>query len=303
MKGDEKFFVIGAQKCATSWLYYCLREHPQLHLPPVKKEKVYLGGALHRKYGTEWYRQHVGTPENGQVVGDVSVDYIFDPRSPAVVEEYASSAKIVALLRDPVDRAVSAYFWNLRRGNVSESSLSKGLSRAIGEWERRGPNHTYDPDAHYYNIIARGLYAKQLKRYVDRFGERSVHLLYYEDVKVRPAETLRRVFRALGVDTGVEPSSLSRRPKQNSYFHPLLQLEQALPNNPLFGKISDVANQALCTLGVGRKKPSLSSEVEAKLRSLFEPQDKRLANLSQQLPRSNVLTPGTPTPSWIDVHT
>ncbi|WP_251923621.1 sulfotransferase domain-containing protein [Salinibacter ruber] len=296
------FIVVGAQKCATSWLYYCLRDHPEIHLPSNKREDVYLGSDLHRKYGTDWYFNQIGEPNDGVRVGDISVDYLFDPRSPKAISEEIPDTRIIASLRDPIDRAVSAYYWNLRRGYVSELDVDKGLSRAIGEWERRGPEQSYDPNSHYFNIIARGLYAKQLERYVDRIGTRSVYLLYYEDVKERPKQTLRQAFRALRVDPDFEPSSLSRRPKQNSYFRPLLRLERRLPNNSLFGKMTDVANQVLCMLGMGREKPSLSSNLEAELYSLYESQDTRLTELSKHLPRSNVLTPGTPTPPWIEVH-
>lgn len=302
MSDGEKFFVIGAQKCATSWLYYCLREHHEIHLPSVKKEKIYLGGKLYRRHGITWYREHVGVPDNGQAIGDVSVDYLFDPRSPSVVKEYAPDAKIIALLRDPVDRAVSAYFWNLRLGNVGELDVNEGLSRAIREWNRCGPGQVYKSNAHYYNIIARGLYAKQLERYVIRFGVPSVYLLYYDDIRKRPEETLRSVFRILEVDTTVQPSSLSRRPKKNSYFRPLLRLERSLPNNGLLGKITDLANQALCAIGLGHQKPALAPELEDELRSLFAEQDNQLAELSKRLPRSNVLTPGSPVPPWIDAQ-
>jgi len=296
------FLVIGAQKCATSWLYCCLREHLQLHLPPVKEEKVYLGGALYHRYGIEWYREQMGNSDNAQAVGDVSVDYLLDRRSPPVIVKYAPDAKFIAVLRDPVERAVSAYFWNLRRGNVLELDVDRGLSRAIDEWRRHGPDQTYNPDAHYYNIIARGLYARQLDRYIDRFGSQSVYLLYYDDIKANPKDAVQRVFRILDVDPTVEPPSLSRRPKQNSYFRPLLRLEQSLPNNAVFGKVSDLANQALCTLGLGREKPTLSAHVEAELRSLFAPHDDRLGGLSRKLPRSNVLTSGSPLPPWVGVR-
>ena len=292
------FLVIGAQKCATSWLYYCLRDHPEVHLPTVKREVIYLGGYLHQEHGTDWYLRHVGESNTGQRVGDVSTDYLFDPRSPAAVEDELGDLKVIASLRSPLDRAVSSYFWNMRKTNVCELDPSEGLRRATKEWKLKHPKTTYDPEEYYFNIIARGMYAEQLERYVNQFSPESVYLLYYKDIRERPLDTLQRLYRALGVDPSVRPSSLTRRPKQNSYLRPLLRLEQATPNTAFWGKATDIAHQVACSIGLGREKPSLTDEVEDQLRSLYNPSDDRLKDLVRCLPRSNVLTPGNPLPPW-----
>jgi hypothetical protein len=292
------FLLVGAQKCATSWLYYCLRDHPEIHLPSKKREGIYLGGDLHRKHGTDWYFQHVGEPKDGQRAGDVSVDYLFDPRSPAAVEDELGDLKVVASLRSPLDRAVSSYFWNLRRGHVREHNLNEGLLRAAKEWKSMQPETTYDPEEYCFNMIARGTYARQLERYLDQSGPESLYLLYYEDIRERPLDTLQHLYQALGVDASFRPSSLTRRPKQNSYLRPLLRLEQATPNTAFWGKATDIAHQVAFSIGLGQERPSLSDEVEDQLRSLYEPSDDRLKDLVRYLPRSNVLTPGDPLPPW-----
>jgi hypothetical protein len=293
-----QFLIIGAQKSATSWLYYCLRDHPEIHLPRRKREDIYLGGDLHQEHGTDWYFQHVGEPNDGQRVGDVSTDYLFDLRSPAAVEDELGDLKVMASLRSPLDRAISSYFWNMRKMNVRELDPNEGLRRAIKEWKLKQPKTTYDPEEYYFNIIARGMYAEQLERYVNQFGPESVYLLYYEDIRERPLDTLQRLYRALGVDPSFRPSSLTRRPKQNSYLRPLLRLERATPNNALFGKATDIAHQVVSAMGLGQERPSLSDEVAEQLRSLYKPSDDRLKKLVRRLPRSNVLMPGDPFPPW-----
>ena len=292
------FLIIGAQKCATSWLYHCLRDHPGVHLPSVKREVIYLGGDFHQEHGTDWYLRHVGKSNTGQRVGDVSVDYLFDPRSPAAVEDELGDLKVIASLRSPLNRAVSSYFWNMRKMNVHELDPNEGLRRAIKEWKLKHPKTTYDPEEYYFNIVARGMYAEQLERYVNQFGPESVYLLYYEDIQERPLDTLRRLFRTLEVDPTFQPSSLSRRPKQNSYLRPLLRFEQATPNTTFWGKATDIAHQVACSIDLGQKRPSLSDEVEDELQSLYEPSDDRLKDQVRRLPRSNVLTPEDPLPPW-----
>ena len=292
------FLIVGSQKCATSWLYYCLSDHPDVDVPEQKLDKVYLGGLLHEKNGDDWYFEYLGQLEHGKIRGDVSVDYLIDPRSPEAIQQALETVKIFASLRSPVERAVSSYFWNLRRGHVQEHNLNEGLLRAAKEWKSMQPKTTYDPEEYCFNMIARGMYARQLERYLDQFGPESLYLLYYEDIRERPLDTLQHLYQALGVDASFRPSSLTRRPKQNSYLRPLLRLERATPNNALFGKATDIAHQVVSAMGLGQERPSLSDEVAEQLRSLYKPSDDRLKKLVRRLPRSNVLTPGDPFPPW-----
>ncbi|MCS3638179.1 sulfotransferase domain-containing protein [Salinibacter ruber] len=294
------FLVVGAQKCSTSWLYYCLRDHPDVHLPQKKLERVYLGGELHKKKSDSWYFDFVGEGKEVRIKGDVSVDYMFDPRSAEAVFGTIGPVKIVASLRDPIDRAVSAYFWHLRQGDVEELNPNKGLRKAVEKWKKRSSLSTYNSEEHYANIIGRGCYSAQLQRYMDKFGSELIYITYYADIRQRSVETLSRLYSALGVDPEFKPSSLSRRPKQNSYSRPLLRLERATPNNAFFSKVADIANQALCWLGLGNEKPEIYPQVKNALRSLYEPSNQRLKELVCELPRSNVLTPGDTTPPWMN---
>jgi len=298
MSVDIDFLVIGAQKCATSWLYYCLKEHPSVCLPSVKLEKVYVGGDLHKKYGNKWYKEHLNKNSNNKVTGDISVEYLLNHRSPKFLSKLANNIKLFASLRSPMDRAISAYFWNLRRGNVEEISINKGLKRAITTWEENSIEDVNGLNSYYYDIIERGMYARQIQRYVQHFSKQSIYLIYYDDIRKNAVDTLSRVFSVLGVNPDYRPPSLKRRPKQNSYLRLLLKLERVLPNSSLFGKVTDITNQLFCKLGLGDDRPSLSPGVKRRLQSIYSSCDVRLRDLTQKLPRSNILTPNRPIPPW-----
>ncbi|MGH7669524.1 MAG: sulfotransferase family protein, partial [Gemmatimonadaceae bacterium] len=109
------FLVVGAQKGATSWLFYCLREHPQLCLPDKKRESDYIGGPTYRERGEAWYFGLFAGQLPGQLAGAVSVDYLFDTAAADEVWRVAPQAKLIAIVREPVDRAVSAYYWLIRK--------------------------------------------------------------------------------------------------------------------------------------------------------------------------------------------
>ena len=80
MKNKLDFVVIGSQKCATTWLYDILNQHPAISLPKDKREVEYLGGDLWKKHGDNWYFDLMRSNDN-EIAGDVSVEYIFNKES------------------------------------------------------------------------------------------------------------------------------------------------------------------------------------------------------------------------------
>jgi hypothetical protein len=295
------FFLVGAQKCATSWLYYCLRDHPELHLPSKKQEDIYLGGDLHRKHGTDWYFQHIGEPKDGQRSGGVSVDYLFDPRSPETIKEIAPGAKIIAILRDPVERAISAYYWHLRRGNVSDLDLSAGLERCLETaMAEDSEGITYDSEAYAENMILRGVYDVQLLRYIEAFGSERLFVVPMENIETAGTSILGSLYRNLHVDPTYRPSMLhqKRRPKRNSYLPFLLQLERNAPEWHFFNKVINVANQVACYVGLDRGRPSLSEDVRTALRDYYRDSVRQTFEIVRSVPSSRNLWEGV---FWLDI--
>ena len=94
----------------VEWLYYCLRDHPQIRVPQHKIEYGYLGSKTFHEKGEPWYfgrfPQMIGEPVNG----DVAVDYMLDPTVPEQLPPYTRDPKFIAPPRHPVERMVSAYY-------------------------------------------------------------------------------------------------------------------------------------------------------------------------------------------------
>jgi len=290
------FFCIGAQKCATSWLYYCLKDHPEIRVPPVKREDIYLGGELVQTHGTEWYLDQLKPLKSGQVSGDVSVDYLFNPRSPAAIAEHAPDAKLILSVREPISRALSAYYWNLRRGNVQEMDLGGGMRRVLATAETaERPCLSYDPKTYYVNILARGLYDIQLGRYLEHFPRDQLLVIPFEKIKTDGSKVLECIYRFLEVDSSFRPGRLNRkrRPKQNSYRSFLLRFERDTPNTAFYGRIANLAHQFVCRLGFQRDQPTLPQDVESELCRFYRPHMQNLFELLRDLPHAREL--------WSDV--
>lgn len=282
------FLVLGAQKCATSWLYYCLREHPEIHLPRAKREEAYLGGDLCERHGVEWYFTSVSGAAIGQVRGDVSVDYILDPRSPRMVRTYLPDVRMVLSIRDPVDRAISAYYWSVRKRNIPDLTLDRGLEIALEAY--RGGFRGRDDLASYRDIIERGFYDQQIRRYLNHFPTGQLLVITHDEVVEDPRLVLRRVYEFLGVDGAFSPRRLRRRPKKNSYSRALIRLERlgcALPSGSrAISKIADYANRVVGSWP-SRPEARLSHHIRQALAEEYRAHVCHLQDVLETMPTMN----------------
>jgi hypothetical protein len=281
------FLVIGAQKCATSWLYYCLAEHPALYLPRTKREVEYLGGTLHRERGDDWYLGLITPPADShgaEARGDVSVQYLWDPAAPGETARVLPDARLIVSLRDPLERAVSSYFWNLRKGAIpAEVTLEHAV--ALGtEWlsacEEAGAIEP--PPSPVEELVARSVYDVQLVRWMERFDPERFLVLDYRDIATGPEAVLDRVYGFLGVASH-RPSALGRRPKRNSYALPLLFLERLSPRNRAWAALMDRLNRHWPGRGQDPVR-RLPSAVRDGARAAFAPGMARTRALLKRIP-------------------
>lgn len=258
------FLVIGAQKCATTWLFKCLSGHPELHLPAHKREIWYLGGDLYEKNGADWYFGLLAGAKEGQRTGDVSVEYLFDPRAAPAVQVHAPQARFIVSLRDPIDRAISAYFWHLRKGAIDDIGVEESLTRGLDAVSTGTPAGDM-----YADMIRRGSYGEQLRRYTDRFGVGRIQYLLYEDIARSPLDSLQRVFRFLEVDEDFKPNGLRSRPKRNTYIETLARVQRLAPRSRLTAYAMDRLNRWLAGIRSSENAPRISPNLERQLQEYY----------------------------------
>jgi len=261
------FVLIGAQKCATSWMYYCLREHPELILPNKKLEAGYIGGPMFVEKGEDWFFARF-QGDISKIRGDVSVEYLYDTASTAALTPYlASSPKFIVSLRDPVDRMVSGYVWLIRRGYLPNVAIDTGLAPLLEE-----PDGFPRPiDGLLEEVVRRSCYGPQLDAFASAFGADTLHVVFYEDVERNGLGTMQQIYGFLGVDTGFVPSSLNSAPKRNAYNKLLLEIENRFPKNKVVAKLSNIANQALSSGSKDGRQDVLSPELRAAFNEKFAP--------------------------------
>lgn len=174
------FIGIGAQKSATSWLFQCLREHPQLALAPAKELHFFSDKVLYQR-GMKWYENQFPGNASGRLCGEISTSYLSAPDAPERIHQYVPEVKLIALLRDPSTRAESHI-----RHLVSTHVLPQGVR--LDEAIRTHPE-----------IIENGQYATHLARYRRWFPKEQIFIATYDEVVAHPKELLARIHTFLGV--------------------------------------------------------------------------------------------------------
>jgi hypothetical protein len=226
------FLVIGAQKAGTTALYAYLRWHPGISGPSWKEASFF---DRHYWRGEAWYRGHFPNPvrmwraerTNGRplVVGEASPGYLFHPLAPDRVRRLVPDARLIALLRDPVDRAYSHYQHEVALGHETlsfDDALDSEEERLRGEVERMTADASYFSHAWWnFTYLARGRYAEQLERWLAVFPREQLLIVPSADLQARPAETYGEILEFVGV----EPHHLASYPRLFHRDYPPLPAE------------------------------------------------------------------------------
>jgi hypothetical protein len=271
------FLVIGAGKSGTTSLYHYLKQHPEIYMSPIKEPKFFAlegktpdfrgpGDEVHmnRKSVTDVgaYRALFSGVTDEKAVGEASTLYLYSPEAPARIRHHVPHARLIAILRNPVDRAFSSYLHCVRDRGEPLGDFARALREEEGRIEKG-----WGPIWHYKNA---GFYSAQLERYFDAFGRDQIKVFLYEDLKGDPAGVLRDIFRFVGVDdTHLPDFSL----KHNISGVPRSRLVHELLNKPnpikaafrplLPAKLRKRFNHNLT--GRNLLRPRLSPEVRGRL--------------------------------------
>jgi hypothetical protein len=184
------FLVIGAQKCGTTSTYAYLARHPSIDRA-WRKEVRFFDVPTNYALGEIWYRAHFALRRSGRITGEATPGYMFYADAPARMARHVPGARLIALVRNPVDRAISHYHFLARRGRES-----RPIDAALDRQLLGAPSAPAD-DADTY--LARGLYAEQLERVLRVFPREQLLVVRSEELLARPGPALARMFDFLGL--------------------------------------------------------------------------------------------------------
>jgi hypothetical protein len=183
------FIGIGAQKCASSWLYRILEDHPEVCLSE-RKELDYF--SYYYDNGYQWYEQHFECGSAARAVGEISPSYFHDYYAPSRAAAYNPGLKVILSLRDPIERALSHHKHLIRLGYYKGPDLSFESGIKL--------NPMY---------IEQGLYAKHLAHWLSAFPETQVLVLFMDDIRQNADSVVRQVYRFLEINDEHKPAALN----------------------------------------------------------------------------------------------
>ena len=196
------FVIGGTQKGGTSALDSFLRQHPEICMPRTRKELHFFD---REKENTNYESYHANFKPMPQqhVIGEASPIYMYWETAPYWIWKYNPKMKWILALRNPVERAFSAWNMETKRGK-ERLSFAEAIEQEAERCREASPlQHRV------YSYVDRGFYTHQVRRLFDIFGKQNVLILLSEELRNDHAKTLGRVFEFLGVDSSFAPPEAS----------------------------------------------------------------------------------------------
>lgn len=193
-------FLIGAQKAATTSLYYWLSQHPEICAPLSVKDYAFFTRPEYYNLGishiNDFYKYDF---HNQNIVLQGSVHYIFFEDALKRIYQHQPKANFILSLRHPIKRAISAYRYAKKFNYESESferAIKLEQKRLQSSGIRKQSECTY---------LHHGLYYKQISTFLKYFDQKQLHICFYEDIKSDPDKVIKEIFDFLSVDSSFSP--------------------------------------------------------------------------------------------------
>ena len=203
------FFIVGAPKSGTSAMFRYLRAHPDVFMPDFKEPHFFGRDLTFRRHPRvsllEDYLALFAPAEHERLRGEASVWYLYSRTAPGEIKAFCPAAKIIIMLRNPIDMMHSLHSHLLYRGVETIADFAAALDaesrRRLGLDVPAGAD--FDAELRYRQLAC---YAPYVQRYLEVFPRDQVHLILYDDFRSQPAASYRRTLRFLGVDDGFRPA-------------------------------------------------------------------------------------------------
>lgn len=192
------FFIIGAQKAATTSLYNYLNQHPDIYMPEVKENHFFVEDRVYNQ-GVQHFHRFYQSYAGQKLAGGAFVHMLSSKEAPERVYNYNPEARLLVMLRNPIDRAYSAYHFAIKNG--WESSKTNFFEALKLQEKRLSGNLTEKTDLSYFDG---GLYAKHLSGWFKWFNKDRFLILLDTDFIEDSRLQMQRVFDFLNVDKSAE---------------------------------------------------------------------------------------------------
>jgi hypothetical protein len=229
------FLIIGVQKAGTTSIYNYLKQHTQVYMSPIKETNFLSTDTANNspsqettttKYGRkkiltlEDYAELFEGVTDEIAIGEISPNYLVNyPTVIKQIKHYIPDAKLICILRNPIDRAYSDYLMHIR-----DAITTKSKSRTLSEQIKYSP--------HKSSILRKGFYYEQLKHFFAEFDQKQIRVYLYDDLCKEPVKFMQEIYDFIGVDHNFIPDTSKKAqvaeiPK-NKLFNEILRTENPL---------------------------------------------------------------------------
>jgi Sulfotransferase domain len=224
------FLIVGAERCGTTSLFHVLRQHPAVFSSTLPRKEVHYFDLRYQRFGLGWYQCHfpltararltAGRAGLDPVAFEATANYMFHPLAPGRIHRDLPGVKLIALVRDPVERAYSAHAHQTGFGYETESferALELEDARLAGEAERLAADPGYHSFRHdHFTYRTRGHYADQLDHLERIFGRDRIHVIDSGDFFTAPGPAYDQVLDFLGLARRGQPAFTAQNARPRS---------------------------------------------------------------------------------------
>lgn len=270
------FIGVGAEKTASSWLFKCLAEHPQI-CGAVGKETIFFDTTKilgrpdrqksdYEKYGMEFYKKYFNHCPPGSVKGEFTTTYLHDKAAARRIYENFPKVKIIIILRNPIERSFAQYV------AIQDADVFKNFEEAL----QREPE-----------FIRRSFYTEYVQEYLKYFPKENIFIAIYENIALNPLNFVQEIYNFLGVKRDFVPASVNKK-IDTEELKILTGLVNKMNRNPLLRVLRGAArfvgmNKLLVKIGsLCVKKPVMKIETRDYLGEVFK---KDIENLEKLIDR------------------
>ena len=287
------FLLIGTAKAGTTSLYHYLRQHPEIYMPAVKEPRFFAylddppamtgpgdrasNEAAGAVYTMADYRALFDAVDGERAVGEASVNYLYSEPAPRRIHEHLPDVQLIAVLRNPIERAYSHYLHLLSSGREPLRDFDAALD-AEADRRRQGWEWSW----HYTRM---GFYHEQLTRYLEYFDREQMAVYLFDDFTEDNVGVTQDIYCRLGVDDGVVPTRTLAHEKTGEPISKQFQRFLLNPDHPIRQAARYVVPETVRTQGVkllknlNLSKPPMEPSVRSDLADLYAEEVQRLETL------------------------
>ena len=278
------FIGVGSPKCATSWTYKCLAEHPEICMGEPKEIHFFhpndKSGKYNWKYekGLDFYKSHFSNCKPNQIIGEFGPLYFNDPDTPHLIKKHFPDVKIIINLRNPVDKIFSHYNHSITK-NDTDLTFEEAIKNP--EW-----------------IELFTKFHPHLKRFFDNFPRENILINIYEDIEKDPVKFIQRIYKFIGADENYVPklahthinAAVARYSKKNKKIkRNIFKVYKFFKRLPILNKIIlKLKNKGTSDKIIGKideatirksEKPKMKPETREKLKKITAPEVEKVEKL------------------------